>query len=410
MTPTRITHIKYDQWKIPTDYPSIEFFEAYAWLFRFENALRLLVYAVLKAHKGKDWSNTAIDPSDPARTILSISRQRRAQLEKFGHVGGAISLVPIMYLGLGELSEIILHPTNRRYFAPFFSASLEEAYKTKLGELTVTRNNLAHFRRVVPLDLDRMTNVFADLGQDVTGFLTHLTDSDGSSGYPQKKDKRRFAKAWATFRSERPTYVSTSISESVCSNWISIGLSFATVLLDSTWHAKTALVDAARISEGSFETLATNAELRSEVIFLRRAYSLRTTYKSKAKHGDVLGNRTIVFRVFRPRFEDGYARILRQLRRLLLPIESEYAKLLDNPGATFDCIELRKARVNVLTKEGEDDPYIASEWSTPSQDRRFPEDWTSVWGQLRWLADSRFPWIDMELGCGEPDPADDPGF
>jgi len=119
------------RFEFPPSYLPAFYFDVFDMLFKFENFVRLFVFAVLKSNCGPHWIQTEIWNNE---TISSIYKKRKAQREKSGHIG-EISNLPMLYLTLDELTSLILKDSLRKYFNPVFPASLEKVYKTKLYEI-----------------------------------------------------------------------------------------------------------------------------------------------------------------------------------------------------------------------------------------------------------------------------------
>lgn len=141
----RFVSPKYD---MPGSWVHIRYYEAYNILFRFENSLRVLVYSVLKRHKGPDWVNTLVNDSE---TINSVCKQRIAQNKKYGYLGQNNSS-PMLYLNTGELIYILDDENLWQCFNRYFSAD-RSVIVNKLLEINTVRNSFAHFRPVTDQDI-----------------------------------------------------------------------------------------------------------------------------------------------------------------------------------------------------------------------------------------------------------------
>ncbi|WP_257305837.1 hypothetical protein [Geothrix campi] len=135
--------------KIPDRWLHLYYYEALNILFRFENALRIFVYVILKRELGKDWDLAAV--SDGA-TIRTETRKRIAQAREHGYLGDEVTS-PVLYLNSGELTQILISDAYWRYFAGYFKAT-KAVVLTKLQEIGTVRNSLAHFRPVKQDDVD----------------------------------------------------------------------------------------------------------------------------------------------------------------------------------------------------------------------------------------------------------------
>jgi len=92
---------------IPHNWLYSHYYEAFTYAFRIENALRLLVYLVLKSNLKKNWINASISSSqNNSYTIANIFKQKCELDRQVGYIGYEVNY-PIMQLTLGELTELI---------------------------------------------------------------------------------------------------------------------------------------------------------------------------------------------------------------------------------------------------------------------------------------------------------------
>ena len=135
---------------IPRSWISIHYYEALNALFRIENSLRVFVYVILKNNMFEKWTEISItsDDKEPS-TIKKIANRRTEQAQDFGYLGYLINC-PLMYLTSGELIRLITDDNYWPYFNEYFHAK-KEIIKSKLDEISVIRNSLAHFRPMMTL-------------------------------------------------------------------------------------------------------------------------------------------------------------------------------------------------------------------------------------------------------------------
>jgi|TARA_R100000353_G_scaffold107383_1_gene77195 hypothetical protein len=134
---------------IPERWLHLYYYEALNVLFRFENSLRVFVYIVLKKEFKEKWSEAAMSTGG---TIKSETKSRIAKAKEHAYLGYELSS-PMLYLNSGELIDIIISDAYWRYFAPYFKAS-KAIVATKLKEIGMVRNSLAHFRPIKEDDVD----------------------------------------------------------------------------------------------------------------------------------------------------------------------------------------------------------------------------------------------------------------
>ena len=156
--------------KIPERWLHLYYYEALNILFRFENALRLFVYVVLKRQFGKDWDVAALGDGI---TIRTETRKRISQAREHGYLGYDVSS-PMLFLNSGELTQIILSDAYWKHFAPFFRAS-KAIVLTKLQEIGTVRNSLAHFRPIKQDDIDLIKQNSRHLLIGIEDCLVQLT-------------------------------------------------------------------------------------------------------------------------------------------------------------------------------------------------------------------------------------------
>lgn len=142
-----------DLLKIPKRWLHIHYYEALNILFRFENSVRVFVYAVLKNEFGKKWPECsfAIQNAD-AQSIKGTAARRISQAESFGYLGFDVR-APLMHLTSGELIELLTSDAYWPKFKAYFKGD-KGTIKNKLLEIGSIRNSLAHFRPIKADDIE----------------------------------------------------------------------------------------------------------------------------------------------------------------------------------------------------------------------------------------------------------------
>lgn len=156
--------------KIPERWLHLYYYEALNILFRFENALRLFVYVVLKKNLGKDWDLAALGDGI---TIRTETKKRITQAREHGYLGYEVSS-PMLYLSSGELTQIISSDAYWKHFAPYFKAT-KAIVLTKLQEIGTVRNSLAHFRPIKQDDIDLIKQNSRHLLLEIENCLVQIT-------------------------------------------------------------------------------------------------------------------------------------------------------------------------------------------------------------------------------------------
>ena len=72
------------RFEFPPSYLPAFYFDVFDMLFKFENFVRLFVFAVLKSNYGSGWLQTEIRNKE---AISSTYKKRKAQLDTLGHIG-----------------------------------------------------------------------------------------------------------------------------------------------------------------------------------------------------------------------------------------------------------------------------------------------------------------------------------
>lgn len=138
--------------KVPKRWLHLHYYEALNILFRFENSLRVFVYAILKNEYSCKWIDCNFGSEGNANAIKTIASKRISQSDSFGYLGFDIK-APLMHLTSGELVEIITSEAYWPHFKPYFKGN-KEIIKNKLLEIGTIRNSLAHFRPMRPDDIE----------------------------------------------------------------------------------------------------------------------------------------------------------------------------------------------------------------------------------------------------------------
>ncbi|MDD5643261.1 MAG: hypothetical protein PHX53_16535 [Syntrophales bacterium] len=139
--------------KVPSNWLFLHYYEALSILFRVENALRVLVYIVLKNKSGLDWADTSISSDDGSKTTISaLAKKRISQIQDYGYLGYQIG-APLMHLTSGELVRILISDSYWKLFKKYFNAS-KQVVTLKLEEIGTIRNSLAHFRPLTQNDVE----------------------------------------------------------------------------------------------------------------------------------------------------------------------------------------------------------------------------------------------------------------
>ncbi|WP_331350739.1 hypothetical protein [Cellvibrio sp. UBA7671] len=142
-----------NEYKIPERWLHLHYYEALNILFRFENSLRVFVYAVLKNKYYEQWKTQTFNTGDSQqKSIQNLAAKRISQAENFGYLGYDVKC-PIMHLTSGELIELLTSDNYWPLFKSHFRGN-KEIIKNKLLEIGSIRNSLAHFRPIKSDDVE----------------------------------------------------------------------------------------------------------------------------------------------------------------------------------------------------------------------------------------------------------------
>ena len=120
--------------KVPANWLFIHYYEALSVLFKVENALRALVFVVLKNATGQKWADIAISSDDANQTTISaLAKKRIAQSKACGYLGYQINS-PMMHLTSGELVRLLTSEAYWPLFKKYFKAS-KQVVTLKLEEI-----------------------------------------------------------------------------------------------------------------------------------------------------------------------------------------------------------------------------------------------------------------------------------
>lgn len=161
---------------IPRHWLFLHYYEALNILFRTENALRILVYIVLKEKYLLEWDRQTFYVSDGEQiSIANAAAKRMSQAKSFGYLGYQISN-PMMHLNSGELTRLIVSEAYWSLFKPYFKAK-KDIIKNKLDEVGTVRNSLAHFRPIKHDDVEMIKQNMKHALVGVEEFLSEMIDT-----------------------------------------------------------------------------------------------------------------------------------------------------------------------------------------------------------------------------------------
>jgi hypothetical protein len=374
--------------KIPDRWLHLYYYEALNILFRFENALRLFVYVVLKDKIGKDWDLAALGDSS---TIRSETKKRLAQAREHGYLGYEVSS-PMLYLSSGELTQIIASEAYWKHFAPYFRAA-KSVVLTKLQEIGTVRNSLAHFRPIKQDDIDLIKQNSKHLLVEVEKCLLQLT---AISDVVPTNSSADWYKELKSIGSET---LRTHLFSSPNEEWIRLELEFQIPVLKKTIYGQ----DYIAYRVGSLRTqqvLRRYDGLRNLCIYISEA----PMYGSVAQDGGLRATKNISVVFARRSLEAGIADVISTVKDIAIKSEQEASLLQQDNLARGELVEPVSASAS-LRDSGERNYWSASleALSTNPSEIEFVEYWGRRWHFTTDFISSvsHYPWMPSTISTEE---------
>lgn len=306
--------------KVPSTWLHLHYYEALSILFRFENALRLFVYVILKQHLGKDWDLATLGEG----SIRSETRKRINDAKKYGYLGYEVSS-PMLFLSGGELTALIGHDAYWKYFARYFKAS-REIVLSKLLEIGTVRNALAHFRPVKADDIDLIKQNTRHLLLSIEDCLLQLTSI--TDIVPTNTVDRWYSE----FKSIGGGFARVALMSSKDENWIRASLRYEMPTL--------------RMSMRSTYLSATVANLRAHRILLKWPdlkdwviYLSENQPYPEIKGSDLYTSKAVSLVFARSDLVESLDAIIGILREIAVQVESETQLIQKDNLARGDLID-----------------------------------------------------------------------
>lgn len=242
--------------KIPANWLYLYYYEALNVLFRFENALRIFAYIILKKELGERWDSAAIASGG---TIRSETNKRRTQARDHGYLGYEVTS-PMLFLNSGELTQIITADAYWKHFSPYFKAS-KTIIQNKLNEIGTVRNSLAHFRPLKQDDLDLVKQNTRHVLLGIDACLAKITSI--SNIVPTNSDSEWY-KRLSKISND---VIHTTLLQSQDGEWIRVQLSYQCPILYKSQHRSSFL----SFQLGNFRTgelIKAYSEIRNRCIYV----------------------------------------------------------------------------------------------------------------------------------------------
>ncbi|TFW28513.1 Swt1 family HEPN domain-containing protein [Massilia horti] len=313
--------------KIPDRWLHLYYYEALNILFRFENALRIFVYVILKKELQGKWDSAAISEG---ATIRTETKKRIAQAREHGYLGYEVSS-PMLYLNSGELTQIITSEAYWKYFGPYFKAS-KSIILTKLQEIGTVRNSLAHFRPLKEDDIDLIKQNSKHVLLQIEDCLTQLTSL--SQVVPSNSDEGWYKE----LKSIGNEHLSTSLFFSRDQNWIRVELGYKVPVLKRTQYGE----EYFSYSVGNIRTsqiLATCKAIRENCVYVCEA----PTHGTLDEQNNIVTKKRISLIFPRATLTAALNEIANEIRDASLKIDNETELVSQDSLARGDLVEVKSA-------------------------------------------------------------------
>lgn len=371
--------------QIPHRWLHFHYYEALNILFRFENALRVFVYVILKRELLNSWDEAALTGGG---SIRSETRKRLNQARDHGYLGYGVSS-PMLFLNSGEILQILISEAYWKHFAKYFKAS-KAIVETKLQEIGTVRNALAHFRPIKPDDIDLVKQNSRHVLLEVERCLSEVTSI--SAAMPTNSKEEWYIRIMA-LKNDR---VSTSLFSSPDQEWIRVQLKYNIEVLYKEKYG----TDFIWMKLSNLRTdrlLAGYPELKRNCIFVSEAEPYGSIQQDDQLHTSKMIS--IVFA--RRRLVDCLEKLVLELAQIVETLDLETNLVAQDNLACGNLIEVVTA--NASKKERQNG---ASDWTvhlaslvTPLSD----SDPAEFWGQRsHYTSDfiagtDQYPWMPTTI-------------
>lgn len=380
-----------NQITIPYNWLDLHYYEALTALFRFENALRIFVFTVLKNKFHDKWMQASFEDGGrkEPQSVSSLYKKRKSQAEKFGYLGHHVDC-PIMHLTSGELISIILSDSYwKELFKEYFYGS-RDSIKTKMLEIVSVRNSLAHFRPVKKEDIDYVKQAINHALIQIESRLGEMIDI--SMAVPTNTKE-----TWYTcVNSLGFEGCYTTLTQSKSEEWVKISIQYSPKFLSVANYSDT-YMSTKVLNLRSQKTISESSELRKYVTFFLE--------EKKLGYIDVNGkpyvSKTISFVFRKDILSNNEESIVEGFKGLMNKIFEETELVKEDNLAKGNIVE----SVSCTAALNPDTGY----WSFDSNQLDClckPGDPAEYWGNLGYTqsnffsATSKYPWMPESVSQG----------
>lgn len=377
-----------NQITIPFNWLDVHYYEALSILFRFENALRIFVYTVLKNQFQEKWMDASFSEAGKknVQSVKSLYKIRKNQVEKFGYLGHHVEC-PIMHLTSGELITIILSDSYwKKIFKEYFSGS-RDSIKTKLLEIVSVRNSLAHFRPVKSEDVDYIKQNINHVLLIIEERLGELFDI--TTPVPTNTKMDWYTK---TMNIEIESGF-VSLFQSKNAEWIKISLSYNPKILSHSSYSET-YISARALNLRSQAALDNYSEISKYVTCLMESPPIGQV-DAEIK---ITTSKTLSFVFQNTILEDNQESIVNDFVELVKVIESETDLVREDNLAKGTIVE----SANCYAQLNEDSAYWYVDASAMKCDCK-PNDPPEYWGNVGFMSANflsstqNYPWMPAPI-------------
>jgi len=377
---------------IPNKWVLLHYYDAMNVLFRIENALRMLVYVVLKNDQKARWVDTSLSTDDGSTiTIGALAKQRISQQQSFGYLGFPISS-PIMHLTSGELVRLLVSDAYWPHFAKYFRAS-KQVVTLKLNEIGTLRNSLAHFRPIKEDDVEvakqnaqqMLTNVEAMLQEMLS--CRHRVPSNSTEPW------------YAELRTLGGQRCRVTFENSENGDWVRISVGYESPVLNK--HLSSTMTYA------RFRLLTLNPPAiirRFEIIRGHSTCVTESVISSMSASNDVSFAKKVRFTFSRAVLNEFTVEIKGALVELIETIDSESDLIMEDNLATGEIVQA--VTTSARKREAEDYSFWSfdeSKIAFPVSSDHPPEYWGEMSGQVGdFISDTdSYPWMPVRISSND---------
>lgn len=386
--PTALENAIPGKWLFP------HYYEALNALFRIENALRMLVYVVLKNDKREKWMDICLTSDESGETTIgALARKRIAQHQTFGYLGFPIES-PMMHLTSGELVRLITSDAHWPIFKEYFRAS-RQVVTLKLQEIGDVRNSLAHFRPLTEDDVEAVR-------QNAKQVLHTVEESLGAMvGCVERVPTNTTDPWYQELRSVGTDLCGFDFNQSSDEKWVRITLRFTAKTVSQKPQEPRGWVEYLLLSVDTPEILAFDKELRRLTIYLTE----RIPYLSMPKDFQASFGKRLEFMFSRATLSSEFKTIQASLKSLVAEIDTEAELMVGDNLAKGRLVYL--ARVTGNQNLGESG-HRWWRFNTASLERPVQNNHPSeYWGSLSLPSDNlisdaeQFPWMPTPISSSD---------